>query len=250
MNKMIGALLPISLIFLWSLGTYSGIIDPLFLSAPHEVVYQLWIGLFSDDPELAEHLGVTILRSIAGFVLSVAVGVPLGLLIGRIKWLADACQPTIDFFRSVPASALFPLFLFMFGTGDLAKIMVVIYAASLIVLVNTAYGAMQVRNSRLLAAKVMGASKIQAFWSIVLPESMPGIFAGLRIALSMSFVLIIVTEMFIGTNVGLGYYIINAQMVYRIPEMYAGIVLAGMVGYFANILLLSVEKKALHWVGK
>jgi NitT/TauT family transport system permease protein len=88
------------------------------------------------------------------------------------------------------------------------------------------------------------------FWKIVLPESAPGIFAGLRVALSMSFVLIIVTEMFIGTTVGLGYRIINSQLVYRVPEMYAAIVLAGLTGYFANLSLLSVERRLLHWVGK
>jgi len=94
----------------------------------------------------------------------------------------------------------------------------------------------------------MGASRWNVFWKIVVPESAPGIFAGLRVALSLSFVLIIVTEMFIGTTVGLGYQIMNAQMVYRIPEMYAGIVLAGVIGYLANALMLIIQQKLLHWV--
>ncbi len=127
---------------------------------------------------------------------------------------------------------------------------IVIYACSLIVLVNTAYGAIQVKVPRLLCATVMGASRWDSFWKIVVPESAPGIFAGLRIALSLSFVLIVVTEMFIGTTVGLGYQIINSQMVYRIPDMYAGIVLAGVVGYLGNRALLSVEGRVLHWVGR
>ena len=96
----------------------------------------------------------------------------------------------------------------------------------------------------------MGASQRDIFWSIVLPESAPGMFAGLRIALSLSFVLIVVTEMFIGTTMGLGYQIMNSQLVYRIPDMYAGIVLAGLTGYVANSCLLRIEARVLHWVGK
>ena len=85
---------------------------------------------------------------------------------------------------------------------------------------------------------------------IVVPESAPGILAGLRVALSLSFVLIVVTEMFIGTTVGLGYQIINSQMVYRIPDMYAGIVLAGVIGFLGNRSLLVIEGRILHWVGR
>lgn len=240
--------LPLFILLLWFISTHFKFIDPLFLPKINSVADVLQSEFI--EGELWEHLKVTVLRSFAGFILSAMIGVPLGLLIGRIRWLAQATQPTIDFFRSVPASALFPLFLFMFGVGDIAKIAVVIYAAGLIVLVNTAYGAMQVKKTYLLAAEVMGATKLQSFLKIIVPGSTPGIFAGLRIALSLSFVLIVVTEMFIGTNEGLGYYIINAQMVYRIPEMYAGIIITGFVGYAANIALLQIEKRVLHWVGK
>lgn len=241
-------ILPIAILALWSAGSSFGVIDPLFLPTPWVVGKALVAGLFSG--QLARDLLATILRSLAGFTLSALAGIPFGLLIGRIPVLARATQPTIDFFRSIPATALFPLFLFAFGLGDTAKVAIVIYACSLIVLVNTAYGALQVKVPRLLCATVMGASRWDSFWKIVVPESAPGIFAGLRIALSLSFVLIVVTEMFIGTTVGLGYQIINAQMVYRIPDMYAGIILAGLVGYLGNRTLLSVEGRLLHWVGR
>lgn len=184
------------------------------------------------------------------FGLAAIVGIPLGLLVGRSQVIARATQPTVDFFRSIPSTALFPLFLFLFGLGDTAKIAIVIYSCSLIILVNTAYGARQVKAPRLLSATVMGASPWDSFWRIVVPESAPGILAGLRIALSLSFVLIVVTEMFIGTTVGLGYQIINSQMVYRIPDMYSGIALAGVVGYLGNLALLTLEKRHLHWVGR
>lgn len=239
--------LPLGILALWGAASFVEIIDPLFLPSPLAVIDSIVTGLRSG--QITHDLLATVLRSLAGFVLSAIIGIPLGLLIGRMQSLADATQPTIDFFRSIPATALFPLFLFLFGLGDIAKVAIVVYACSLIVLVNTAYGARQVKASRILSAKVMGANHWDVFWKIIIPESAPGIFAGLRVALSLSFVLIIVTEMFIGTNVGLGYQIMNAQMVYRIPEMYADIIMAGGIGYIANWTLLTVEAKILHWVG-
>lgn len=248
MKRLLPLFLPVGILLLWTTVSGLGLVDRLFLPAPWAVAKALIAGLISG--QLARDLGATVLRSLAGFVLSAVIGVPFGLLVGRIPLLARATQPTFDFFRSVPATALFPLFLFLFGLGDTAKVAIVIYACSLIVLVNTAYGALQVKVPRLLSAAVMGASRWDSFWKIVVPESAPGIFAGLRIALSLSFVLIVVTEMFIGTTVGLGYQVINSQMVYRIPDMYAGIVLAGLVGYLGNRGLLSVESRLLHWVGR
>lgn len=239
--------LPLGILLLWSLASYAEMIDPLFLPSPWAVIESLVAGFLSG--QFTSDLLATVLRSLAGFVLAAVIGIPLGLLIGRVQVLAHATQPTIDFFRSIPATALFPLFLFLFGIGDAAKVAIVVYACSLIVLVNTAYGARQVKASRILSAKVMGANHWDVFWKIIIPESAVGIFAGLRVALSLSFVLIIVTEMFIGTTVGLGYQIMNSQMVYRIPEMYADIILAGVIGYLANWSLLAVESKILHWVG-
>ncbi len=247
MKRFAFVVLPMSLIAVWALLTGLELVDAIFLPAPWAVAKSLVRGLTSGG--LAHDMFITIARSLVSFIIAALIGVPIGLLVGRIKLIADATQPTIDFFRSVPATALFPLFLFFFGLGDTAKIAIAVYACSLIVLVNTAYGALQVKKPRILCAQVMGASRLDIFWKIVIPESSPGIFAGLRIALSLSFVLIVVTEMFIGTTVGLGYQIMNSQMVYRTADMYAGIVLAGIVGYLANRSLLAVENRLLHWVG-
>ena len=248
MKKIVVCLsLPLFLLLLWCILSVSKLVDPLFLPTPWSVFVSMLKGLVSGG--LAKDLLITSARSLTGFFFAVIIGVPLGLFVGRFKILAQATQPTIDFFRSIPATALFPLFLFFFGVGDKAKVAIVVYACSLIVLVNTAYGAMQVKKPRILCAQVMGAGRFNIFWKIIIPESSPGIFAGLRVALSLSFVLIVVTEMFIGTNVGLGFQIMNAQMVYRTSDMYAGIMLTGIVGYLTNRSLLAIEAKVLHWVG-
>lgn len=247
MNRFAIAFLPLSLLLLWALLAGLQFVDPIFLPSPWAVAKSLVTGLVSDH--LGTDMLVTVLRALVGFLIAAILGAPIGLLVGRVRLLAQATQPTIDFFRSIPATALFPLFLFFFGVGDKAKIAIVVYACSLIVLVNTAYAAVQVRKMRVLSAQVMGANRWDVFWKIVVPESAPGIFVGLRVSLSLSFVLIVVTEMFIGTTVGLGYRIVDAQMVYHTADMYAGIVLAGAAGYAANWTLLRVERRLLHWVG-
>jgi len=248
MRWLTPVLVPALTILLWSIVTVSGFVNPIFLPTPWSVAGALFEGFSSGG--LFSDLAATIWRSLIGFTFAVLIGIPVGLLMGRIERVAEMTQSSFDFFRSIPATALFPVFLLIFGLGDESKIAIVVYGCSLLMAVNTFYGARQVKRSRVLAAKVMGATPVHTFFYLVIPESMPGIFSGLRISLSMSFVLIIVAEMFIGTNVGLGYRIVNSQMVYRVPDMYASIFLAGLAGYLGNKSLLLIERRLLHWVGR
>ena len=110
----------------------------------------------------------------------------------------------VDFFRSTPATAMFPLFLLIFGIGDFAKIAVAAFAAWLVVVFNVAYGVMNARQTRILAARVMGASSWRVFRDVMFFESLPQTFVGLRMAVSVALVVIIVAEMFIGSSDGLG----------------------------------------------
>src|SRR5205814_3416310 len=127
----------------------------------------------------------------------------------------------VDFFRSTPATAMFPLFLLIFGLGDLAKVAVAAFAAFLIIFFNTAYGVMNARQTRLLAAKVMGASRTRIFRDVLFFETLPQTFVGLRTAISLALVVIIVAEMFIGSDNGLGHRIIDMQVIFDLKQMYA-----------------------------
>lgn len=247
MKRMI-ILAPVIILLIWFAISHLNVINPLFLPAP-EIVF-IKLGELLVTGQIIPDVTMTLLRMFAGFALAMLIGIPIGLLMGYYRRVYDSLQFIVDFFRSLPATALFPLFLLFFGIGDAAKIAVVTFACSLIIIVNTMYGVRNATKLRIIAAKTMKANKIDLFKKVIIPEALPAIFTGLRIAISLALILVIVTEMFIGTMVGLGHIIIDSQLIYNIPEMYSAIILTGMLGYLINMGVIRIENKFVHWSGK
>ncbi len=239
---------PVFFIALWTLVTQLQLVDTFFLPSPFLTIKKL--GELFQHGGIASDFFATVKRVACAFGIASLIGVPLGLVFGSKEKVYRSVEFMIDFFRSTPATALFPLFLLLFGITDLSKIAVAAFTSMLIIIFNTAYGVMHAKKSRLLAARLMGANSIQIFRTILWWESLPQTVVGLRSAVSLSLIVIIVTEMFIGTTVGLGRRIIDAQITYEIPAMYAVILLTGLVGYLLNGLFVVIEKKFFHWSGK
>ena len=182
--------------------------------------------------------------------IAAVIAIPLGIVLGSSERLYRSLEFVIDFFRSTPASAMFPLFLVLFGVGDETKISVAAFGAILVILFNVAYGVMNARKTRLLAAKVMGASRLRVLFDVMLLESLPQTFVGLRNGVSLALVIIVVAEMFIGSQDGLGHSVFEAQQLFDMPRMYAAIFAAGALGYGLNLLFLLIERRFVHWSGK
>jgi ABC-type nitrate/sulfonate/bicarbonate transport system permease component len=244
-NLFIG---PTLFILIWWLLSKSNCIDPFLLPGPFETVRQLFYLFFNG--EIFPDFISTLQKVFISFLIASVVGLPLGLLLGSSEKIYRSFEFIIDFFRSTPPTAIFPLFLLIFGVTDQSKIAVAAFASMLIIIFNTAYGLMNAKKARLLAAKIMGASRWQIFKSILFWESLPQTFIGLRSAISLSLIVIIVTEMFIGTNMGLGKKIIDAQITYEIKTMYAIILFTGIIGYALNFVFQKIEKRFLHWASK
>lgn len=250
MNRLawsVGAVLVV--LALWGGATYTGAVSGLFLPTPGEVASTLYVQL-GVTGELWGDIYATLTRTLLGFLIGGVVGVALGIALGMSEKVYAALDFLVDFFRSVPATALFPLFLLFFGIGDEAKVAVAVWVSLLVVLVNTSYGVRHASKVRLMAARAFRPSRWKLFREVVLFEAAPHIASALRIALSLSLIVVVVTEMFIGTNVGLGHRIIDAQLVYRIPEMYAAILAAGVLGYLLNQVFLYGERRLIHWAGR
>jgi energy-coupling factor transporter ATP-binding protein EcfA2 len=134
--------------------------------------------------------------------------------------------------------------------GDKTKIYVASFGAALVIVFNVAYGVMNARKTRILAAKVMGASRWRIMRDVILMESLPQTFIGLRNGVSLALVIVVVAEMFIGSVDGLGHRVFEAQQLLEMPDMYAAIFAAGALGYGLNVLFMVAEKSFVHWSGK
>ena len=239
---------PVVLFMVWDLVVRLGFIKPILLPTPADTVAALITGL-AGGPLLLD-FAVTVWRTLQAFAIAAIVGVPLGVLLGSNEKAYRSVEFLIDFFRSTPSSALIPLFLLIFGVSDINKVAIAAFGAFLIVIFNSAYGVINARKQRVMAARVMGVSRWQIFKDVLIWESLQPSFVGLRSAVSMALVIVIVAEMFIGSDNGLGHRIIDAQQVLNVKSMYAAILAAGALGYALNILFLVAERRIVHWSGR
>ena len=238
----------IGLFALWGIVAWRQWVDPVLLPSPGKTFDAFWHGMRGGA--LGFDFVKTIYRTAASTAIAAVIAIPLGIVLGASERVYRSLEFVIDFFRSTPASAMFPLFLVLFGVGDETKISVAAFGAALVILFNVAYGVMNARKTRLLAAKVMGASSVRVLFDVTLLESLPQTFVGLRNGVSLALVIIVVAEMFIGSQDGLGHSVFEAQQLFDMPRMYAAIFAAGVLGYGLNLLFLLVERRFVHWSGK
>lgn len=239
---------PLALFIVWDLVVRLGLIKAILLPPPLDALGALINGLAGGP--LLKDFAVTVWRTVQSFLIAAVIGMPLGVLLGSSEKAYCSVEFLIDFFRSTPSSALIPLFLMIFGVSDINKVAIAAFGALLIVVFNSAYGVINARKQRVMAARVMGASRWQVFKDVLIWESLQPSFVGLRSAVSMALVIVIVAEMFIGADSGLGNRIINAQQVMNVRDMYASILAAGALGYALNILFLVAERRIVHWSGR
>lgn len=247
-GKLLPFVGPLVLFVIWDIVVRAGWIKAILLPAPSDTIATLVTGLLG-GPLLLDFV-VTVWRTVQAFLIAAVIGVPLGVLLGSNEKAYRSVEFLIDFFRSTPSSALIPLFLLIFGVSDINKVAIAAFGAFLIVVFNSAYGVINARKQRVMAAKVMGASRWQIFKDVLIWESLQPSFVGLRSAVSMALVIVIVAEMFIGSDNGLGHRIIDAQQVLNVKTMYAAILAAGALGYALNILFLVAERRIVHWSGR
>jgi len=197
LRAKLGALTPaigaIGFVALWWAVHRLGLIDPVLLPSPGDALRAIWDGVVGGT--LVGDSLITIRRTLAAFAIAVAVGVPLGVVLGSSQRVYSSVEFVIDFFRSTPASAMFPLFLVILGVGEGTKVAVAAFGAALMILFNTAYGVMNARKTRQAAARVMGASPARVMLDVTLLESLPQTFVGMRTGISFALVIVIVAEM-------------------------------------------------------
>ncbi|QHI35779.1 Bicarbonate transport system permease protein CmpB [Kordia antarctica] len=234
-----------SFISFWSLLKVVIFPNAIFLSSPIDTFQRLWELILSEG--LLNDFLATLYKFSMGFGFAVVVGIPIGLFLGINKRVYQSVELLLDFFRSIPVTTLFPLFILFFGISSLTIISMVSVSCLFVIILNTSYGVFYTKESHISYLKSIGANKFQIFKHVVLPSSLPFIFIGLRVSVSFALIVVIVAEMFIGANKGLGIRVYEAHETYLISDVYAIIIFVGLLGYFLNRIFIVLEKKIIHW---
>jgi NitT/TauT family transport system permease protein len=234
----------LALLAVWEAAPRLNLADRTFLPPFSEVAAAWWELL--GDGRLLEDTQASLGRSLAGFGLAVLIAVPLGLLIGWYKPLADFLNPLLEVFRNTAALALLPVFVLLLGIGETSKVSIVLYASSWPVLLNTISAVRTVDPTLLRLASSLDLSPLRLFQKVILPASVPVIFTGIRLAGGMAILVLVAAEM-IGAKAGLGFLINNSQFNFAIPQMYAGIITISAIGVAFNQLLIALERRVSSW---
>ena len=233
-------------LLLWELGpAYLAPASTRVFLPPLHVVLEALAGLI-EKGHLQNHLAASLTRSASGFGTAVVAAVALGLLVAWYRSLDRFLNPLLEVFRNTAALALLPVFTLLLGIGETSKISIVAYAAFFPVLLNTIAGVRTVDPLLIRAARSLGLSNFRLFQKVILPSAVPTIFTGIRMAGTSSILVLIAAEM-VGAKAGLGYLIVNSQMSFLIPEMYAGILTVSLLGLLVNYLLVAVERHFSRW---
>src|ERR1700726_739382 len=235
---------PIGLLAVWEILLALGFGDRRFVPAPSDIAVRFWELTISG--ELAGHTAATLWRVFAGFVIGAVPAVAIGLLMAMFRPVRIFFDPLIAALMPIPKVALMPLLLLAFGFGDASKIALVATAVFFPVIVNTYAGAANIDRIYWDVARNYGASQTVMFTRIVFFGALPRIFAGLRIALAVSFIVLVASE-FVATKSGIGYLIWNSWELLQVDIMFVGIVSIGIIGLITSVLFQEIERWAIPW---
>lgn len=197
-------------------------------------------------PTAIDHLLPSLGRLLGAWALAAAISIPVGVALGRSKRAIEYVEPLIHFARSIPATTLIPVFIVLFKFSTTMRVSVIFFGVIWPILLNTIDGARKVEPAQLDIARVFKLSRPVRLLLIVVPAAAPRIFAGLRISLSLSIILMVTSEL-VGATDGIGFFLSSAKKGFQLPEMWSAIVLLGILGYLLNTALLSIERRVLGW---
>lgn len=240
--ESIGMLL--ALLGLWWVASHAKWLSPVFVPTPEGMLFSLRQGLV--DGELAAFTGFTVLRMLLGWGLACVAGVALGALIGISATARAWIQPTLEFVRPLPASAVLPLAISIFGLSPAMVLTVVAFGAMWPVLLATVHGFASVHVRLREVSEALQLSRAAFVFKVGLPNALPDILSGMRLAMTVALIVAVVGEM-LASQPGLGQSILLAARAFRASELFAGIALLGAIGFLSNALLAVAERRLLRW---
>jgi ABC-type nitrate/sulfonate/bicarbonate transport system permease component len=229
---------------IWELASRAGLVDPLFASSPSLIVAKL-VEMVADG-SIWPHVAATASVTAAGFALAVAVGVPLGILMGRSELINATVEPFVAALYASPQVAFLPLLIIWLGIGFGSKVALVFIGSVIIMIINTETGVAQVDPRLIETARSFTASERQVLTKIVLPAALPIILAGMRLAIGRALVMVVVAEIY-ASNRGLGYLIFQAGGMYDTAQVFVGVGILAAAGVSLTALLRALERWLAPW---
>ena len=247
---ILGAGFPLLLILIWDRAVAMS--GTRLIPNPYQVAVMMvdfTLGGVYDDAfsgTVLTHIWKSMQRVYGGFLLAALIGIPLGMMIGRIKMMRQLLDPTISLLRPIPVTAWLPLSMIFFGLGPNAAIFLVFLGAFYPILLNTMFGVRSIDPKLFEAASMLGCSGPAMFRQIVLPASLPAIFSGLRIAHGFAWILIVVGEM-TGVPTGLGSVVMDGRTLSRTDLVITGMIVIGACGFVTDRIIVSISNRLLSW---
>ncbi len=245
-NLLLGLGFPVSLLLLWQGASSLGFLDPRLYPSPTDVVAA--IGSLQERDLLVGNLLITVERIVKGYAFGAAVAIVVGVLMGLSPWFRAMLEPMLSALYTVPKLALLPIFLTIFGFGELPIVVIIAVATFFFVWISTLAAILAVPHGYREAGYTLNLSRWQTFRHVLLPAALPEIFVGLRIAAGVAVLMLVGVEFVIASS-GLGYLIEQGRAALLIAQTYAGIVLIALLGLILTTLIRMIGKLATPWNG-
>jgi NitT/TauT family transport system permease protein len=231
----------------WSVLSYGGIVNPLFLPTP-TAVFASAVDLFAHG-DLLSDIGISFSRVLVGFLVAAIIGIPLGILMGSLKIMEGAFEPIIGFIRYMPASAFIPLLILWIGLGEPEKMSVIFLGTFFQLTLMIMDVTKNVQNELIEVSYTLGAKKNQVFTKVILPASLPGIVDTLRITFGWAWTYLVVAEI-VGASSGLGYMIMQASRFLQPDKIIVGILTIGLLGLLTDMVFKAIYRASFSWMRK
>lgn len=237
-------LLPCVLIIVWQCITASGMVKPILLPAPAQVIDSFIAMAYSG--ELAIHLGTSIVRVLEGFALAAILGVGLGIGLGIFPFMAELMEGVFGLFRPIPPIAWLPLSILWFGIEEGSKIFIITIGSFFPIFINVLDGIRQTDHKYVELAKVLEVPRQKFITKVIIPGALPFIISGLRVGLGYAWMCVVAAELSAGMK-GIGYMLTDARALAQTDRVLVGMLTIGAVGKIMDSILKTAEKKIVNW---
>lgn len=243
-NMVLGLIVPVSLLIVWEVAGAMGYLNPVLLPTPSSI----WKELVSmtETGELVRHLGISTWRALLGFLIGGGLGLSMGLWVGFSYKTERLLDPSFQMLRTLPHLAIASLFILWFGFGETSKLLLIAKGSFFPLYVNTFLGIRSVDSKLFDVGKVLQFSKWQMITKLILPASLPNIFLGIRLSVSVAWLGLVVAEL-MGSSAGLGYLINDARSFSLTTVVFVGIIVFAVVGKLSDSIIKLLEARALRW---